>query len=459
MSADKATLKLGREVSITDGPILKNFILYTIPLILTSLLQIAYNAVDIMVLGNFAGEEYVAPVGVVTPIVNILILFSHIHTGYGMLIGRYFGEQNAEKTKSTNSTALIFSLSIGVVSAALGWLLAEPMLKLTGCPESVMADAVTYLRIYVLSLPGTMFYSFFSHLLRSKGDSKTPLYILIISGACNVALNILFVLVFKLPVMGVAIGTSASIYISAILLFLKLIHLHGFGRLELSGVRFSLRDFGKIVRYGFPNAISASTFGIANLIIQSAVNAYGDLAIAGAAASVTIEGILFGVSNSLATSTAAFMSQNIGANNKERVLKTRRGAHIISFCALVSLSLIVIIFGRPLLKLFLPAGGESLDFGYTRLLFVAIAVIIHSVICINNGVLISFGYSTFQMVHNLIGVVVFRTAWLFLIYPLNKTPSNLFICFPVSFAITASIGFAMTCYIVARYKRGKSFAV
>lgn len=459
MSADKATLKLGREVSITDGPILKNFILYTIPLILTSLLQIAYNAVDIMVLGNFAGEEFVAPVGAVTPIVNILILFSHVHTGYGMLIGRYFGEENGDKIKSTNSTALIFALTIGVVSGVVGWMLAEPILRLTGCPEGVIGDAVTYLRIYVLSLPGTMFYSFFSHLLRSSGDSKTPLYILFVSGACNVALNLLFVLVFKMPVAGVAIGTSASIYISAILLFIKLIRMEGLSRLELSGIRFSLPDFGKIIRYGLPNAISASTFGIANLLIQSAVNAYGDLAIAGAAAAVTIEGILFGVSNSISTATSTFISQNIGAENKDRVLRIRRLVHILSLGTLLALSLLTMALGRQLLGLFLPDGGESLDFGYTRLLFVAVAVIIHAVICVNNGVLISFGYSTFQMLHNLVGVVLFRTVWMLFIYPQNKTPNNLFLCYPVSFVITAAIGFAMCCYIIRKYKSGERFAV
>jgi Na+-driven multidrug efflux pump len=235
------------KVDMTSGPLYKNYVIYTIPYIIALLIQNTYNAADMVILGRFASETAVAAVGATSSITSVVVnFFIGFAIGYNIVIVRLFGEKDKEELKRANSTAFIVSLAVGVALMILGLIFAEPLLLLVKCPASILSDSALYARIYFLSLPGLMFFNHFSSLVKATGDSVTSVYYLIVSAVSNIVLNLFFVVVLKMPVLGVAIATTTSIYVTAILCFIKVLHLDEFSRLELSGMRFSGEIFKKI---------------------------------------------------------------------------------------------------------------------------------------------------------------------------------------------------------------------
>ena len=441
-----------------NGSITKSFIAFCVPIILMSFLQTLYNAADVAVVGNFAGKEAVAAIGATTPIVSLLVnVFVNISTGTSIILARSIGMKDKEAVRRIVDNSYLFSLIIGIAVMLLGQLLAVPLLELTDCPENVIDGAETYLRIYLLGLPATMFYNFMSTVIRVKGDTTRPFIYLTVSGIVNVSLNLFFVIVLNIPVAGVAIATVVAMYISAALIFIRLRKMDGEYKLHPISARFDGGTILKIVRYGIPSAISASAFSISNLQIQSAINAFGDAAISGNAAAASVEGFLFAFTSGFPAATSTFLGQNMGAGQRERTLEIRNRAYIIALSSTAVISVLSLIFAPNLISLFIPGEIDAIEFGTVRTYYIMSVAIFNAFNCINAGIMQACGYTVYQMLNNLIGVCGIRVIWMTFIYPLSPSPHMLYVAYPSTWVLTAVSGFIIAYRLMRKYKKGASF--
>jgi len=441
-----------------EGNLYKSILSFAFPLILAGVLQQLYNAADIAIVGQFAGREAVAAVGATTTTISLLVVVStNIATGFNILLARAMGAKDDEKIKSAVGTAFLFSIGLSLAVMVAGILLSKPLLRLTDCPENIFKDATTYMRIYMLGVPASMFYNFMSSVLRISGDSRRPFIYLATSGIANVVLNVVFVLAFGLPVVGVAVATVVAQYLSAGMLFIRLVRLEDATRLDLRNIKFDLDSLGKIVRYGIPSAISNATFSASNMMIQSAINAFGDVGISANTASASIESFVFTITGTFVVAVSAFVGQNLGAGNRKRVSDIMRVSYAICAAMTLVISALGIIFGKGLLSLYLPNDTAAVDFGYVRLCYIMGAMIFNALSSVTVGAMQAFGYTTVQMLSNIIGVCGFRFVWMLAFYPLDPTPEMLYVCYPVSWGLTLAFNFIFTLVILRRYKKGADF--
>ena len=451
---------LSKNVNLTEGPILSSMIVYAIPLVLSNILNTLYNAADVMVVGNFAGKEAVAAVGATTTIIGLLVhVLPNIATGFNIILARAMGARDEAHIKRAISTAYVFSIVLGIIISALGMVFARSLLEITDCPQNIIDHSVLYMRIYMLGVPATVFYGFMSCILGISGDTKRPFYYLAISGLLNIVTNIVLVLTTGEPVISVAIATVSSMWLSAILLFIRLVRFDGPCHLSPFNFHVNLPTLLKIIKLGIPASISVASFSLTNLQIQSAINSFGDIGTAGNTASITIENFLFSVTNTAGTVLSAFIGQNIGAGNRERTLRIRRTGYAVFMSAATVMSTLCLIFGRSLLGLVIPGEYEAIDFGLMRLTCLASVSVIHAVITTNNGILQAFGYTNFQMIINLVGTCGLRFVWTMFIFPLSPTAFSLYICYPISYTFVMIMGLVMTVYLMRRYKQGESFSI
>lgn len=460
----KETNKLGKglfggDVDMTSGPLPASLITYAVPLIVTSMLQVLYTAADIAVVGNFASAVAVASIGATSAIINLLVnVFVNIATGANILLARYRGAKDFGNLKKTISTSYTFSLILGVCIMLLGMTLAEPMLLLTKCPDNVMGGALLYMRIYMIGVPAAMFYNFMSCVLRSMGDSKRPFVYLSLSGVVNIVLNLLFVIGFGMDVEGVAIATVVSQYLSAILLFIRLVRFRDENRLSPLSFKLHGDSLKKVVRYGIPSAISGASFSLSNILIASAINSFGDYAISGNTAAGYIESIfLFSITTPLMQTAATFIGQNIGAGNRERTIKIARQMYLYGGVFIAVIAALALVFDRQLLSLFIPGEDASIDFGIIGLdmrLWFAIAF---AALQISNGVMQAFGYTTYQMINSLFGIVGIRFLWMLVFYPLNPTPFMLYVCYPITWCASLLGSMPVALVVLNKYRKGKNY--
>lgn len=443
---------------MTEGPILSAVIKFVVPLMLAGVLQVLYNAADIVVVGQFGGDRAVAEIGATTSIIaliaNVVIALA---VGSNIMLARYLGARDEVRVSRTVHTSCAFSLLLGLAIVCIGELTAIPLLRATNCPEEVLSGAALYLRIYYLGAPASFFYNFMSSVIRTRGDSRRPLYYLAISGLVNVLLNLLLVTVFDLGVAGVAIATVVAQYLSAIFVLVRLVSLKDCCRLDFRRIRFHRWELGRIARLGIPSAITNAMYSFSNLQIQSAINAYGDVAIAGNTASVSLESFIQAAIATFATAAATFVGQNIGAGKRERVSQIRLRLYLLSLAIAFSTCIPMLIFGRSLLSIYVPNSVASVDFGMIRMRFMMPAMMIGAINQVNAGTLQSFGYTLFNMVVSIVGVCGFRLVWMYTVYPRFQTPFSLYICYPISWFTMATAGFIMSTVLVHRFRRGTNF--
>ncbi len=449
-----------KQLDMLEGPLIPSFISYSLPLVLAALLQMLYNAADIAVLGNLSTGNAVASVGATTIIVNFVVnTFTSVATGGNILAARVFGAKDDARIARLVRSTYTFSLILGVVIAGLGQLLTLPLLRLTDCPESVIGGAELYMRIYFLGVPASTFYNFMAGIMRSSGDSRRPFLYLAVSGAVNVILNVVLVLTTDSPVASVAIATVASMYVSAGMLFVHMVRAKGPERLRPFDFRMSTDVMLKIIRLGIPSAISSVCFSLANIQIQSAVNAYGEAGISGNTSAIQVENAMFAVTNSAVTVASAFFGQSLGAGNRERALEVARKSYLFWSVAGACATALLLPFAKMLLQIIAGDNQAAIDFGVVRLYCLISVAAIHALINVNNGILQAAGKTTLQMVVNLIGICGFRTLWMMLIYPLCKTPVMLYIAYPISFLLVFSVNLAFALGVIKRLKQGANFVV
>lgn len=423
------------EMNLTEGPLFKKMILFALPLIATNLLQYLFNVVDIAVLAAFVGDNAVAAVGATGPIVHLLVnLFIGVSVGANIVIARCVGENNLDGSRKTVGTAVLASLIFGVASMFIGFFGAETFLKWMDCDPEVIGMAAKYLKIYFLGMPIMMLYNFSAAILRAVGDTFRPFLYLIIGGVANVGLNILLVTVFHQDVAGVAIATVASQGIAATLAMISLFKGDGFGKFELKRFRVYKDEMKKMLRIGVPAGLQGMMFPLANLFIQSAVNSFGATVMAGNTIAMQVDAVIFQVTSAIGHTTAAFVGQNYGAKNMERIKKSVKNAACLSFGICVGFG-IIIIFMRDLLFGIFTDDPNVIHYANQKLVTTASFQMFYGLLDVFANAIRGLGKSLTAMFVNLFGICVFRLLYLATVFKLSRTYLTLCWAFPASFVV------------------------
>ncbi len=452
-----------RTVDMTSGPILPEIIQYALPLIATGLLQLLYNAADIIVVARWAGGTALAAVGSNGPLINLIInVFMGLSVGASVVVSRVFGANDPKAVHESVHCAMALSLVGGVVTMVIGLLISRPALVWMGTPSDVIEQATVYLRIYFLGMPAMMVYNFGASVLRAVGDTKRPLYILTVSGLCNVALNLLLVMVFQWDVAGVATATTVSQILSAVLVVLCLVRAEGCYRYEIRRTRFYKESFLQMLRHGIPAGIQGSIFSLSNLLIQSSVNSFGSAAMSGNSAAGNLEGFVYVAMNSMYQTCLTFTSQNVGAGKTKRLLRIFFLCLVLVVIIGLVLGGLVYVFGEPLLSLYTAASGtdtaiapqEILHYGMIRLSIIITLYFLCGVMEVLTGVMRGMGSPWLPMIVSIVGVCGVRIVWIFTVFQfIDRSLTCLYWSYPVSWFVTAAIHAA--CYVVT-YRRIKS---
>ena len=441
----------GYQIDMIHGPLAGKLLVFAIPLMLSSILQLLFNAADVIVVGRWSGKEALAAVGSNTSLINLMVnLFVGFSVGTNVVVARDLGAGREEDVRDSVHTSIALSLVSGVVLMGLGLLLSRQMLELMGSPEDVIGLAAVYLRIYFCGMPGNMLYNFGAAILRAHGDTKRPLYFLTAAGIINVILNLVFVIVFHMDVAGVALATIISQYVSAILVLLTLMRDKGPLRVDLRALRLDMKVVRRILQVGLPAGFQGMVFSISNVVIQSSINSFGSTVVAGSAASSNIEGFVYAGMNAFYQTALTFTSQNYGACECKRVDR------IMGLCLLYSgliglvLGNLAYLFGYPLGSIYAPGQEEVIAQAVDRLSICCTTYFLCGLMDTQVGVLRGIGYSVVPMIVSLVGSCALRLLWVATIFQLNRTPEMLYLSYPVSWAITAATHFVFFLFIRKR---------
>ncbi len=426
-----------KSIDMTKGSILKNVIAFVIPLIIGNILQLLYNAADLIVVGRFAGSNATASVGA-TGSINLLIvnLCVGLSVGGGVIVSRHFGAKNDAALSRSVHTSVALGLCSGILAMILGLMLSSPLLKLLGTPDgAVFQGALLYMRIYFMGVPAAMVYNFGASVLRAVGDTKRPLYILTFSGLVNVVFNLVLVIKFHMGVAGVAIATAAANYISAAAVVIILSRSKETYRLSFKKIRFYKQELKDALIIGIPAGIQGSVFSLSNSVIQSAVNSFGSAAMAGCAAGGNIEGFVYTAMNAFYQATLTAVSQNYGAKQEKRIYKVIKTCIVCVTIVGGILGTISVIFARPLLGIYITDSPRAISFGVSRMLYTGIPYFLCGIMEVMAGALRGIGHSNIGMVNALVGACGFRILWVMFILPLDHSIKMLFLCWPLSWMI------------------------
>ena len=426
-------------VNMLEGPLLGPIFLFAMPLFITSVLQLAFNAVDIIVVGKFTGHHALAAVGATGPVINLLVtMFMGISIGASVIMGQNVGARDFKNAQDTLHTAIGISILGGIIVLFAGYFTAMPLLKLMQTPPEVIELAGEYLKIYYIGMPGFMVYNFGAALLRAIGDSKRPMYFLTISGVFNVICNLIFVIIFKMGVAGVAIATSISQYIAAALIVASLLKADGYMKLFIDKIRISKDKALGMMRIGLPAGFQGALFSISNILIQSGINSFGSVVMAGNTAAGNLEGFVYMGMNSIYQTSLSFTSQNMGAKQYDRVKKIFWTCVGVVIGVGLFLGVGAWLFGDKLLRLY-TSEPEVIKYGVERLGVVSATYFLCGIMDTMVGGLRGMGYSITPMVVSLTAVCIFRMIWIATIFQSIHTPVILYLSYPVSW-IFAAIG-------------------
>lgn len=440
------------------GAILPKLLRLSVPLMLSSVLQLLFNAADIIVVGNFASEYSLAAVGSTTALVNLMTnLFLGLSTGSNVIVSHYMGEGSDEKVNRTIHTSIFFAIASGLLLTVVGIILARQLLILMQTPEEVLGLSTVYLRIYFAGMVAMMIYNFGSSILRSKGDTKRPLYFLALSGVINVILNLIFVILFKMDVAGVALATVISQCVSAALILKCLINETGAFQFRFSGLRPDGRIAWKILRIGIPAGFQGVVFSLSNVVIQSSVNSFGPVVMAGSSAAASIEGFVWVSMNAFSQCALTFVSQNMGAKKYSRINKI---ALISCLCGAVTgivLGNAAYLLGTPLLSIY-DSRPEVIEAGLIRMSMVCCFYFTCGLMDCIVGSIRGMGFAVTPTIVSMLGACGLRIIWIYTVFsvPENHTVLMLFLSYPLSWIITFLTH--LVCYIFMRRRFPKTDA-
>lgn len=440
---------------LTSGPLLPKIISFTVPLMLTGLLQTLYNATDMIVVGVFSSSVAMGAVGACASLIGLIVnTFIGLSVGAAVCVARDYGAKKYSEVEKVVGTSFVFSGICGIIIAVFGFVFADFFLTLMGTTENLMKEAVPYMRAYFVGVPANVIYNYLAAVIRSSGDTKRPLIFLAISGVVNVVLNFVMVFFFGLGAIGVGIATAFAQYTALFMIIRHMTRLDNCCRLDLKKLRVDKKKLSTIITIGLPAGIQGSLFALSNVLIQSTVNSFGDISIQGNSASANIESFIYISMNALHHTALTFVGQNIGAGKRERIRPI-----ILYTTGIVTLVGIVfggaaLLVGRPLLSVY--AHGDSLvvDAGIIRLSIIALTYFTCGIMDVGCGISRGLGNSVLPMIISLVGSCAFRIMWVNVVCPMYPDDiSVLYISYPISWVMTALAHF-ISCYVT--YKKNYS---
>lgn len=445
-----------KRIDATQGSLVKLIFTFSIPLILTTLMQNTFTIIDKAVLGQMADSTAVASVGVTGFITSLAINgFIGFATGAGIILARFVGQKDEQKIKKTIETSLISSIAFGVIIAVLGIVFAPQLLGMINCPAECYDGALLYFRFYVGSSPAIMLYNYGSAIVRTLGDTKRPLYYITFSGLLKVVMNVVLCLILPQKVLAVSISTVVAIVIKALLVARRIFHFEDVVKLSLKKFRFDFESFKYILKFGFPIAITNLLMPIANLQIAPAINSYGVSATAGNTAATDLFNIVTAFVTGFSAATSTFMGQNIGAKNNERVKKSFW--YTLLFAAVIGGSMGVVFYlsGEFLIGLIIgTADTLAIEYAMTRMFYVSLFTFIYAIFTVLGAAEQAYGYPFLGTVTSIVCTLLFRVVWMNFVYPHNQTFAMVMVCFTISWTLTFIFKIVSVTIITLRFRNG-----
>lgn len=425
------------EVDMCRGPLLSQIICFTIPLIISGVLQLCFHSADLIVVGRFASHRALAAVGATGALTMLLVnVFIGLSVGTNVLVARYLGESSRKDISRTVHTAILTSLGGGAILAIVGIVLAKPLLQMMGTPEDILDMAVLYMRIFFAGQPLLMLYNFGSAILRAMGDTTRPFYFLLFGGIINVLLNLFFVIFCHWDVAGVAAATVISQGVSGWMILRVLQKMRGPCRFKWQNLRFKWKNMREMLWIGLPAGFQSSCFSLSNILIQSSINSFGSAAIAGITAANTLEMLCFICQASIGQAVVSFVGQNYGGKKFDRVKESIKICSILGVaCAIVS-ALLIFIFCRPLLEIFTDS-PDVIEYGVRKFCITLPLIFACALMEVFTGALRGLGYSLGPTVVTVFFVCVLRVIWIFTIFRCSPTLEVLLISYPVTWVMNA----------------------
>ncbi len=448
---ESGKMKKKYEMDMCSGSVLQKMLLFALPLMCSGVLQLLFNAADIIVVGRYAGDNSLAAVGANTALINLFTnLFIGLSVGANVIAAQEFGAKKDTELQKTVHTSMLLGLYSGILLAVLGICLTGRILVLMQTPGEILGLASLYLKIFFLGMPASMVYNFGSALLRSVGDTRRPLYYLLTAGVINVILNLIFVISLQMDVAGVALATIISQYISAVLVVRCLMLEKSAIQLKMSEVQFDFKKFRSILQIGLPAGFQGIVFSLSNVVIQSSVNLFGEIVVAGNSAASNLEGFVYIAMNSFYQAALSFTSQNYGAGKRDRI---RRILFCAEGCVIVtglSLGWLSYLFGESLLRIY-SSNVQVIEAGMVRMAIIMTTYALCGMMDVMVGMLRGLGYSFMPMVVSLIGACGLRLVWIATVFriPSFHTVSTVYLSYPITWIITFLVH-VICYYIVAR---------
>lgn len=445
--------KKSYEMNMCEGPLAGKMLIFTIPLMFSGILQLLFNAADTIVVGRYAGSQALAAVGSTTSLINLLVnMFMGLSVGANILISRYYGAKREEDIRETVHTSITVAALGGVLLAVLGNTFAKPLLVLMGSPADVVDLAAIYVKIYFMGMPVIMVYNYGAAILRAIGDTKRPLYYLTIAGVVNVILNLFFVVKLEMSVAGVALATVISQCVSVALLLRCMCQMEGSCRLELKKLGIHKEKAVLLLRHGLPAGLQGSVFSFSNVLIQSSINSFGSIAMAGSSAAANIEGFIYTAMNSFQQTALCFTSQNLGGGKHDRITKVLRNSILmVSFVGIV-MGCGCYLFGEELLSVY-SSDPEVISYGLIRFRWIGIPYFLCGIMDALVGMLRGLGYAIVPMAVSIIGACGFRIVWIATVFARFHSLDVLFSSYGISWILTGGTHFICFMIVWGRLKK------
>ena len=443
-------MKKNYEMDMCSGPILGKLLTFTIPLIFSGILQRLFNAADVIVVGRFAGSQSLAAVGSTTALINLMInIFIGLSVGVNVIVARYYGAKREKDVQDTIHTAMALSIVSGLFLIIVGQLLSRPMLELMGTPDDVIDKSTIYMRIIFIGMPANMIYNFGSAILRAVGDTKRPLYFLTAAGVINVVLNLFFVIMFRMDVAGVALATAISQAISACLVILCLMESEGCLKLHLKALKIHRSKFRQIIQVGLPAGMQGAVFSISNVLIQSSVNSFGSVAMAGNTTSQNIEGFIYNAMNAVYQANLSFTSQNFGGKKYSRINRIMVTCLGVVTAVGLGMGIPAYLCGHALIRIY-SSDPEVMVYGMRRLVVFGTTYFLCGIMDTMVGSIRGLGYSVMPMCVSLLGACGLRIVWIFTVFQVYHNLTVLYLSYPFTWIVTATAH--MICFYIVRRK-------
>lgn len=441
------------EIDMTRGPLFGKLISFSVPLMLTGILQLLYNAADMVVVGKYGSDTSLAAVGSTGSLINLIVnVLMGMSVGAGVVVANAIGAGNREKAFHATHTAIFISIIFGIGVGIFGVFMSRPLLEMMKSPEDVIELSSLYVKIYFAGLPVTMLYNFGSSILRATGDTKRPLYFLILSGMVNVVLNLVFVIGFKMDVAGVAIATVISTAISAALVTACLMKSDGPCRLYIKKLRIYGKELLEMTKIGLPAGLQGSVFSISNVIIQSSINSFGSITMAGSAAANSLEGFVYTSMNAVYQAALTFTGQNVGAKQYKRINTICAQSLIIVTTVGIIGGIGIYLLGEPLVGIY-DSDPTIISEGVKRLGIISVTYFICGAMDMMVGMMRGMGKSLMPMIVTVVGVCGVRIVWIYTVFAHFHSLFWLYISYPISWLVTLFIH--CICYFAVRNKLPK----